>query len=76
MWIFPKPLREANAADADVQNAWLSRIRHYIQHLERKSPGLIKMGQARGRGPDDGSETGKGACVHARAHLLMPGFQQ
>lgn len=41
-------LREAKAIDADLQNAWFSRIRHYIQHSERKSLSLIKTGQARG----------------------------
>lgn len=75
LWVDqPKPLREAKATDADLQNAWFSRIRNYIQHLERKSPSLIKTGQARGRRARRGSETGRGACAHTHTRSLRPGF--
>ena len=68
LWVDqPKPLREAKATDADLQNAWFSRIRHYIQNLERKSPSLIKMGQARGGGLDEALRQGEGrVCIHTR----------
>lgn len=63
----PKPLREAKATDADLRNALFSRIRHYIQHLERKSQSLIKTGQARGGGPDEALRQGGGrVCMHTR----------
>lgn len=58
--------------------AQLSCIRGHTQQPRRGRPWVLqRWARPRDRGPDGGSETGKGVCVCLCAHvqLLTPGFQ-